>query len=120
MIPCQPATATEITLLSNPNRLELVTRLHDTILELLAETMGNLEQAMVHFEDGLVFCRKAGYRPELAWTCHDYADTLLQRNITGDHARAMSLLDESLAISRELGMRPLMERVLSRREILKA
>ncbi len=32
----------------------------------------------------------------------------------------MSLLDESLAISSELGMRPLMERVLSRREILKA
>ncbi len=28
--------------------------------------------------------------------------------------------DESLAISHELGMRPLMERVLSRRDILKA
>ncbi len=34
--------------------------------------------------------------------------------------KAMSLLDESLAISTELGMRPLMERVLSRWEILKA
>ncbi len=34
--------------------------------------------------------------------------------------KATSLLDESLAISSELGMRPLMERVLSRREILKA
>ena len=33
---------------------------------------------------------------------------------------AMSLLDESLAISSELGMRPLVERVLSRRDILKA
>ena len=33
---------------------------------------------------------------------------------------AMSLLDESLAVSSELGMRPLMERVLSMREILKA
>jgi hypothetical protein len=30
------------------------------------------------------------------------------------------MLDESLAISSEVGMRPLMERVLSRREILKA
>ena len=30
------------------------------------------------------------------------------------------LLDESLAISSELGVRPLMERVLFRREILKA
>jgi len=32
----------------------------------------------------------------------------------------MSLLDESLAISSELGMRPLMERVLSQRDILRA
>ena len=32
----------------------------------------------------------------------------------------MSLLDESLAISSELGMRHLMERVLSRRDILGA
>ena len=67
----------------------------------------------------MTFCR-AGYRVELPWTCCDYADTLLQRNGEGDRAKAMSLLDESLAISSELGMRPLMERVLSRREILKA
>ena len=32
----------------------------------------------------------------------------------------MSLLEESLAISSKLGMRPLMERVLSTREILNA
>ena len=38
----------------------------------------------------------------------------------GDRAKANALLDESLAISSELGMRPLMERVLSRREILEA
>lgn len=38
----------------------------------------------------------------------------------GDRAKAITLLDESLAISSELGMRPLMERVLSRREILGA
>ena len=44
----------------------------------------------------------------------------LKRNGDGDRAKAMSLLDESLAISSGLGMRPLMERVLSRREILGA
>ena len=52
--------------------------------------------------------------------CCDYADTLLQRNEIGDRDRARTLLDESLAISSELGMQPLMERVLSRRDILKA
>ncbi len=92
----------------------------DRLLGLLSQTVGNLDQAVAHFEDALALCRKAGYRPELAWTCCDYADTLFQRNESGDRPKAMSLLDESLAISSELGMRPLMERVLSRREILKA
>jgi len=34
--------------------------------------------------------------------------------------KAMPLLDDALAISREVGMRPLMERVLARREFLSA
>ena len=71
-------------------------------------------------EEALIFCRKVGFRPELAWTCCDYADTLLQRNEPGDREKAMPLLDQSLAISSELGMRPLMERVLSRQEIFRA
>ena len=63
--------------------------------------------------------------PELARTCCDYADTPLERASTSsaradDRQKARSLLDESLAFSSELGMRLLMERVLSRREILRA
>ncbi len=90
------------------------------LLGLLAQTAGKLDEAMAHFDEALAFCRKAGYRPELAWTCCDYADALLQRNSPGDQHKATKLLDEALAISRELGMRPLMERVLARRAILKA
>ena len=88
----------------------------DRILGLLAQTMGNLDQATIHFGDAQAFCRKAGCRPELAWTCCDHADTLLQRNNPGDRERGMSLLDESLAISTELGMRPLIGRVQNRLE----
>ena len=88
----------------------------DRVLALLSQTMGNLDQAMGHFEDALAFCGKAGYRPELAWTCCDYAGNLLQPNMSGDPEKAISLLDESLAISTELGMRPLMERVVALRE----
>ncbi len=87
--------------------------------------MGNFDISAGHFEDALAFCRKAGYRPELAWSLCDYADMLTERASTGsaqadDSDKATGMLDESLAISTELGMRPLMERVLSRREILKA
>jgi tetratricopeptide (TPR) repeat protein len=97
----------------------------DRLLGLLAQTMGQLDKAAEHFEASLAFCRKAGYRPELAWTCCDYADCLLARArqaapLPGDRAKAMALLDGALKISSELGMRPLMERVLSRREILQA
>ena len=98
----------------------------DRVLGLLAQTMGNLGDAAGHFDEALAFCRKAGYRPELAWTCCDYADMLRDPSTSSgraaeeNQARATALLDESLAISRELGMRPLMERVLSRREILGA
>ena len=45
---------------------------------------------------------------------------LQQRKGVDDRAQATTLLDDSLAVSGELDMRPLMERVLSRREILRA
>ena len=93
---------------------------NDRMLGLLAYTTDNLDQAVTHFEDALAFCRMAGYRPELAWTCCDYADALRERNGPDDRPRAITLLGEALAISSELGMRPLMERVLSRREIMGA
>ena len=88
----------------------------DRLLGLLSVTMGNLAQAIAHFEDALTFCRNAGYRPELAWTCCDYAEMLVERNGEGDRAKAVALLEESLAISSELGMRPLIARVAALQE----
>ena len=93
---------------------------NDRLLGLLATTMGKLDLASAHFEDALEFCRNAGYRPELAWACHDYAEALLVGGIdvsrrparSGDgQAKVSALLSESLAISKDLGMRPLMKRV---------
>jgi tetratricopeptide (TPR) repeat protein len=85
----------------------------DRLLGLLARTMGKLDGAIAHLEDGLAFCRNAAYPPELAWACFDCADTLLQRDGPGDRTRAITLLDETLTIARDLGMRPLLERVLA-------
>ena len=92
----------------------------DRLLGLLSQTMGNPDQATTHFEEALEFCRKADYKPELAWTCCDYADTLLERNVEGDRTRALSLLSESMAITGDLGMRPLQERVAARLKITDA
>ena len=38
----------------------------ERVLGLLSHTMGNLDQAIAHFVDAQAFCRKAGFRPELA------------------------------------------------------
>jgi hypothetical protein len=81
----------------------------------LAGTIGERDRAVEHFEQALAFARKGGYRPELAWTCCDYVDLLMQRNAPGDDSKATALLGEALVIAQELGMRPLAERVEARR-----
>ena len=86
------------------------------LLGLLAQGASDLDKAVEHFEDALVFCRTLGVRPELAWTCHDWAEALLLRDRSGDHQKAKSMLEEALAISTELGMRPLMGRVAALQE----
>jgi len=92
----------------------------DRLLGLLAITFGHIDAAAAHFEDGLAFCSRAGYRPEYAWTACDYAEALLARGDAGDRDKAVALQDEALGLARELEMRPLLERILARREILKA
>ena len=58
------------------------------------------------------FLSQNSHRPDLALTCREYADTLLQQNGPGDREKAMSVMEEALAISRELGMLPLTERII--------
>ena len=83
----------------------------DQVLGLLSVTLGRLDQAVAHFEDSLEFCRNGGYRPNLAWTCYDYAGALIVRAhgrapVPGGLERAALLLEESLSIATELGMKP--------------
>ena len=53
---------------------------YDRLPGLLVQTMRKLDDAAAHFEDALTFRRKAGYRPELAWSLSDYADMLVERD----------------------------------------
>jgi DNA-binding SARP family transcriptional activator len=88
----------------------------DRLLALLAVTFGQIETALGHFEDGLVFCERAGYRPEYAWTACDYAEALLLRDRPGDGERAAALQQTALGIAGKLEMRPLIERILARQK----
>jgi len=83
----------------------------DRVRGLLSSAMGNAEQAITHFEDGLSLTRPAGYGPETAWICCEYANVLLQRAGPGDGIKAESLLEESLAVAQKLGMLPLTQRI---------
>ena len=90
------------------------------LLGLLAQTSGDLTTAIENFDKAVEFCREGGFLPELAWTLSDYADAVGNRNQPQDTGRSSALFEESLEIASRLEMRPLMQHVLSRREILKA
>ncbi|MFQ6031023.1 MAG: LuxR C-terminal-related transcriptional regulator, partial [Dehalococcoidia bacterium] len=97
----------------------------DRILGLLAQTLGQPVQAIAHFEDSLAFCRQAGYLPELAWCCCDFADSLVaslpgRASATEELERARELLEEAASLAQRLGMTPLSERVQERLEGLAA
>jgi DNA-binding CsgD family transcriptional regulator len=79
----------------------------DHISGLLARTAGRTERARSNFENALTFCRCAGYRPELAWTCYDYARLLVEGAGPDDREKASALLAEASGIASDLGMRPL-------------
>jgi DNA-binding CsgD family transcriptional regulator len=81
--------------------------LMDRFLGSLAHGAGQTRRAIAHFETAVAFCRKSGYRPEMAWTLYDYAKALLDTGRRGDRERAASLLDEGHDLSSLLGMRPL-------------
>ena len=92
----------------------------DRVRGMLSTAMGDAEQAIAHFEDGLTLTRRAGYRPEMAWLCCEYAHALLQRAGPGDEPKSASLLEESLVIAQDLGMRPLTQRIEACREQLES
>jgi DNA-binding SARP family transcriptional activator len=74
-------------------------------LGLLLTTAKRYEQAARHFEDALTRNQRAGARPWVARTQHDYAQMLLARGESADHARADQLLHQALATYGDLGMR---------------
>jgi DNA-binding CsgD family transcriptional regulator len=62
---------------------------------------------LARFESALGFCRRSGYRPELARTCYDYAHALLECDGRKDRAKAAALIDEAEHVADQLDMGPL-------------
>ena len=90
------------------------------MLALICVVAGRYDDAVSHFEGARTFCRKAGYWPELAWTCQDYARFLTRRDRGGDQEMAGTIIDEGLRIVDDLGLTPPEDRVLSPAEFATA
>ena len=88
----------------------------DRQLALLAATMNKPDTAIRHFEEAIRFCRNAGFRPELAWLCLDYARFQLDRGGRIDRAAVLDMVNEGLEITADLGMSPLCQRLKGLRD----
>jgi tetratricopeptide (TPR) repeat protein len=73
-------------------------------LGVLAATLMRWAEAARHFELALEMNARSRARPWVAWTRHDFARMLLERDGPGDRERASALLDEALTTARSLGM----------------
>ena len=92
----------------------------DLILARLAARLGRDEDSDRYFVAAIDWARSARHMPRIVEACVPYAEFLLERNTPGDREKANELQDEAIAIAPELGMQPLLERVLAQRDILKA
>ena len=69
-------------------------------------------------QDAIDFCESRGMKPELAWSYSDMSE--LVDEIDDDAEASQQLVENALAIANDIGMKPLINRILARREILKA
>ena len=98
----------------------MVSFMHTTsrVKGLVARMIGNGGKARHHFQDAIDFCESRGMKPELAWSYSDMSE--LVDEIDDDAEASQQLVENALAIANDIGMKPLINRILARREILKA
>ena len=90
------------------------------LLGFVAWKLGRSDEAAAHYSSDIELMRTARYRPSLAASCFEFSQLLFERGTANDKKESKALQDEALAIARELGMKPLTERILRQREFLKA
>jgi hypothetical protein len=88
----------------------------ERFLALLAAAQRRWEEADAHFGAAMRRNRQLGAKSLLALTQREHAMMLLARNQKGDRVRAMRILDDTLALARQLGMEDQIRRVLVLKE----
>jgi predicted ATPase/class 3 adenylate cyclase len=83
----------------------------DHVRALLLETLDRLDEAVEAVEAGLAFLPRA-YAPIRAEAAYDCARLRLRRGAPGDRERAGALMEEALGQAQQLGMKPLIERLM--------
>ena len=88
----------------------------DRALGLLAGCLGDLDSAVGHFQNADGFYRRAGFQPDLAWTCLEHSAALTRRGAPGDRDTAVTILGEARSIATGLGMTPLVDKAAELQE----
>ena len=84
----------------------------DHVRGLVLETLDRIDEAVEAIETGLAFLPPT-YRPNRAQAAYDCARIRLERDGSGDRARARELINEALSTAQDLRMKPLVEKVLA-------
>ncbi len=85
----------------------------DRFLGILAGTVGRLDLAVQHLDAALALEARAGSAPLIAHSQYWLARMLRLRGAPGDEERAETLVNQSLATARQLGMRMLERQIAS-------
>ncbi|HET8592820.1 MAG TPA: adenylate/guanylate cyclase domain-containing protein, partial [Solirubrobacterales bacterium] len=84
----------------------------DRVLGLLAQTLGRLDAAERHLGNAAELATRMGDVPGMALSRLGLAEVLLERDRSGDRARALELLTEVLGHARKIGARWIADRAL--------
>jgi hypothetical protein len=84
-----------------------------------AALLGRYEEARKHYQEAIKVCTEMTFRPELALTRLQLAELLLE-HYPKERAEALEHLEFAIKESRDMKMRPWLERALRHKEILKA
>ncbi|MGA8848811.1 MAG: protein kinase [Dehalococcoidia bacterium] len=84
-----------------------------------AALLGRYEEARKYYQEAIKACTEMRFRPELALTCLQLAELLLE-HYPKERAEALEHLDFAIKEFREMKMQPSLERALRHKGILKA